>query len=157
MRARIFRHRGPVHACRLDACSCLRVQSQASSFNHVWVLPSNNTYGGGPLTKSRACGASRIKVTTDRAVEYRHSITVSLDQHSRVVPTPDSVLLYVLGCVQLHVQLVGVMRNRTKQNSLIWVRMSYKFGVDRHSQFSVSSHPSSTINIHSGPKEDACS
>ncbi|PHJ25075.1 hypothetical protein CSUI_001084 [Cystoisospora suis] len=95
--------------------------SQASAFNHVWVLPSNNTYGGGPLTKSRACGASRIKVTTDRAVEYRHSITVSLDQHSRVVPTPDSVLLYVLGCVQLHVQLVGVMRNRTKQNSLIWV------------------------------------
>ncbi|PFH33048.1 hypothetical protein BESB_082470 [Besnoitia besnoiti] len=132
--------------------------SQASAFNHVWVLPSNNTYGGGPLTKSRASRVARVKVTTDRAVEYRHSITVSLDSSSRVVATPESVLLYVLGCVQLHVQLAGVMRNRTKQNSLIWVPRCIAngtygtgppSGTDWNSSAEICNHiPSFQVDVH---------
>ncbi|KEP61614.1 UNVERIFIED_CONTAM: hypothetical protein HHA_239670 [Hammondia hammondi] len=132
--------------------------AQASAFNHVWVLPSNNTYGGGPLTKTRASGASRIKVTTDRAVEFRHSITVSLNSRSQVVATPESVLLYVLGCVQLHVQLLGVMRNRTKQNSLIWVPRCIANGTygtapppgtDWNSSAEICSHvPSFHVDVH---------
>ncbi|EPR60454.1 hypothetical protein TGDOM2_239670 [Toxoplasma gondii GAB2-2007-GAL-DOM2] len=132
--------------------------AQASAFNHVWVLPSNNTYGGGPLTKTRASGASRIKVTTDRGVEFRHSITVSLNSRSQVVATPESVLLYVLGCVQLHVQLVGVMRNRTKQNSLIWVPRCIANGTygtapppgtDWNSSAEICSHiPSFHVDVH---------
>lgn len=75
--------------------------------NHVWILPNNTTYGGGPLTKSRSTGqgisACRLKVTTDRAVEYRHSIGCFLDEDDNVIPKPESVLIYVLGCVQMQV------------------------------------------------------
>ena len=42
-------------------------------------------------------------MTTDRAAEYRHSICCYLDEAERVLPRPESVLIYVLGCVQMQV------------------------------------------------------
>ncbi|OEH78365.1 hypothetical protein cyc_04838 [Cyclospora cayetanensis] len=103
-------------------------EERMSSLNHVWILPNNTTYGGGPLTKCRSSGGvggsstgNRLKVTTDRAAEYRHSISCFLDEEERVIPRPESVLIYVLGCVQMQVQILSVLRNKTKQNALIWV------------------------------------
>ncbi|KAL8438805.1 hypothetical protein Efla_003842 [Eimeria flavescens] len=105
-------------------------EDRMCSLNHVWILPNNTTYGGGPLTKSRSSAgggpggppsSNRLKVTTDRAAEYRHSICCYLDEDERIIPRPESVLIYVLGCVQMQVQILSVLRNKTKQNALIWV------------------------------------
>ncbi|KAL8444015.1 hypothetical protein Emed_006428 [Eimeria media] len=85
-------------------------EERMCALNHVWILPNNTTYGGGPLTKSRssagggpggAPSSNRLKVTTDRAAEYRHSICCYLDEEERIIPRPESVLIYVLGCVQM--------------------------------------------------------
>ncbi|KAL8435255.1 hypothetical protein ACSSS7_002601 [Eimeria intestinalis] len=123
-------------------------EERMCALNHVWILPNNTTYGGGPLTKSRSSGgagpggaasSNRLKVTTDRAAEYRHSICCYLDEEERIIPRPESVLIYVLGCVQM--QILSVLRNKTKQNALIWVSHPCRYSSEADAAATAAARP----------------